>query len=549
MRRSTSTARRACAVGTTIALIGLTTGLGIMTATSASALEPDPTVSTSTTSTPEAAPVEPTSAPSTDPAAPQTPAQEPIVSAPSAPSASEPPVEPPVPTSNEPASPSTTAPSTPRTPSRMAAATGTVSIDGNASVGSTLTAEPTGFTAPTSLSFEWSVGGVAVSQAQTYVVKAADGGKVVSVTVTNTQGGLAVESESAETAAITQAPAFVDENGKPITAGTTDDGDDLVIDATAGDAFSYTFRTVGYPKPTLALAFYYTDDEDDNEGATPADYLPEGVSFDPSTGVLSGSTEEASDYFFAVTATSGTTTITQTVDLTVGATAPVGIEAMAVDRQQFIDFAKSGFPVGWFGDDAKHSGAFTDWIIKADGSIVTEKHQYDSDADGGTDFSEQTDGGTPTVPQGGTLLLSGNLVDQFGNYVDNDDPEDWTTDIDVRSNVASDVVASDSVLGSAGFVGVTFPHASVHRLTVSAEDFSTSFDVQVTPAVLPTVPSTDPAIGVVQHGTIPVAQTTHGRLAYTGTDSTSALPWALGLVLAGIGLIGARTLRRRRAQR
>jgi len=52
--------------------------------------------------------------------------------------------------------------------------------------------------------------------------------------------------------------------------------------------------------------------------------------------------------------------------------------------------------------------------------------------------------------------------------------------------------------------------------------------------------------------TKPVVATHHvgsGRLAYTGTDSTGALPWALGLVLAGVGLIGARSLRRRRAQR
>jgi hypothetical protein len=36
----TSAARRACAVGTTVALVGLTTGLGIMSATAASVVEP-----------------------------------------------------------------------------------------------------------------------------------------------------------------------------------------------------------------------------------------------------------------------------------------------------------------------------------------------------------------------------------------------------------------------------------------------------------------------------------------------------------------------------
>ena len=553
MRRSTSAARRACAVGTTIALIGLTTGLGIMTATSASAVETEPSVSapaSPTAATPDAqptAPQEQPAAPQTEPAAPQTdPAQVPTTTEPPAGGSASP-------ASDEPTTPSSTAPAAPRASTRIAAASGTVTIDGVAAVGSTLTAEPTGFTAPTNLSFEWTVGGVAVSQGPTYVVKTADAGKVVMVTVTNARDGVAFESESAQTAAVTQAPAFVDENGKPITAGTTpadDDDDDLTIDATAGQRFSYTFRTVGFPKPTLALAFYYDGDEEDHEGETPAGQLPENVSFNPQTGVLSGMTEAASDYVFAVTATSGTATITQTVDLVVAAGAPVGIEAMAVNRQQFIDFVKSGFSDGWFGDDVEHSGSFSEWIIKADGSIVTETHQYSSDADGGSDFSTQVLGGTPTVPQGGTLLLSGDLVDEFGNYAgDEDEFGDNMTDVVVRSNVASDVVASDSVLGSAGFVGVTFPHASVHRLTVSAEAFSTSFDVQVTPAALPTTPTTTAPIGTVQRGTIPAAQTTHGRLAYTGTDSTSALPWALGLVLAGIGLIGARTLRRRRAQR
>lgn len=114
--------------------------------------------------------------------------------------------------------------------------------------------------------------------------------------------------------------------------------------------------------------------------------------------------------------------------------------------------------------------------------------------------------------------------------------------------MASDVIAPDSVLGDSGFVGVTFPHASVHRLTVSAADFSTTFDVQVTPTAAVTVPTTSTPIGTVQHGTKAPEQA-KGRLAYTGADETSPLAWALGLLVAGAGLIGARTVRRRRAQR
>lgn len=553
MRRSNSTVRRACAVGTTIALVGLSTGLGIMTATSASAVEPtsSTTVADSGTTAVDTTPSPSAEAPSADAPAtnPSTTATPPADSPaePAAPATEAPAApQPTVPTTD---APSTDAPSTaPESTPRLAAAAGTVTIDGDASVGSKLTAEPSGFTAPTTLSYAWTADGTPVSQAQTYVVKVADAGKVLTVTVTNTQNGIPVESESAQTAPVTQAPVFVDENGVPITAGTTEE-DDLTVSATAGERFSYTFRATGSPKPVLSLDYYYTGDEDDHEGETPADQLPEGVSFDPATGVLSGSTEDASAYDFAVTATSGTQTVTQTVELDVVAAAPVGLEAYALDRATYLEFVKSGLPTEWFDEEAQqHSGSFRSWIIKADGSVVTEKTDWETDGSFGSGFTTtDTDGGTPTVPQGGTLLLSGNLVDQYGNPVVDEETGEGA-DITVRSNVASDVVATDSFLGGSGFVGVTFPHASVHRLTVSAADFSTAFDVQVTPTAAVTVPTTSTPIGTVQHGTKAPAQA-KGRLAYTGADETSPLAWALGLLVAGAGLIGARTVRRRRAQR
>lgn len=559
MRRSTSTARRACAVGTTIALVGLTTGLGLMTATSASAVEPTTTSTAVADGGTTATDAPSTDAPSTDAPGTDAPAtDDPTADAPAtdAPSAGAPSTDAPTADTPAPETPATDAPSSPTggeptgssTPSaERPAAAGTVTIDGAATVGGKLTAEPSGFTAPVSLSYSWTVDGVSVSQGQSYVVKPADAGKVVMVTVTNTQGGVAVESESAQTAPVTQAPVFVDADGKPVTDGTTDEGD-LTLTATAGQAFSHTFRAIGSPKPVLSLDYYNAEDGEDSEGWTPADQLPEGLSFDPATGVLSGRTVEASYWDFAITATSGTETITQTVELEVQAAAPVGIEATAVDRADFVDYAKAGFPVGWFDDEeTEKSGSLESWIIKADGSIVTERTDWEQTPFGGSEFVEDTDGGTPTVPQGGTLLLSGTLVDEFGNVVDDEDGF-GVTDIDVRSNVASDVVEQDSLLGDSGYVGVTFPHASVHRLTVSASDFSTAFDVQVTPTPVAAVPGGTTTPAAVQHGTAPSAKG-HGRLAYTGADETSPIAWALGLLVAGAGLIGARTLRRRRAQR
>jgi hypothetical protein len=99
------------------------------------------------------------------------------------------------------------------------------------------------------------------------------------------------------------------------------------------------------------------------------------------------------------------------------------------------------------------------------------------------------------------------------------------------------VIAPYTEFDAESAVGVTFPHASTHTLTVGGEGLqSTSFPVDVRPTV-PTVPT------VAVAGATP----TTGQLAYTGSDAVGALPWAVGLVLVGAGLLGARAVRRRRA--
>ena len=59
------------------------------------------------------------------------------------------------------------------------------------------------------------------------------------------------------------------------------------------------------------------------------------------------------------------------------------------------------------------------------------------------------------------------------------------------------------------------------------------------------------AAGAAMTITVHASGTVSGRQIRLGdvSDATGALPWALGLVLAGAGLIGARALRRRHAQR
>ncbi|MGG7308215.1 putative Ig domain-containing protein [Curtobacterium sp. AB451] len=544
MRRSTSTVRRACALGTTAALIALTTGLGIATATAAHAEGTDTSVPTQTAT----ADPTPTDAP-TDP----TPTD-----APTDPTPTDAPTDP-TPT-DEPASPETTAPSTPESttaptapraastdaPVTPLAADPTVTVSGDAKVGSELTADTTGFDADGSFKYVWTEADAGptpttIAKTQTYTVDPVEAGKQLVVTVTgDLPGGGRGSVTSDPTAVVTQDPVFVDADGTPVAEGTDID-DPLYLDATAGDAFSYTFRAQGYPAPTYELDWFYGDEEDSADSIvesksqadsiavgygfeedgdyTVDDQLPEGITFDPTTGELSGTATLASFYDFAVTATSGDISTTQYVELTVDHAAAFGITAFTLDEKSITARDKRI------------------WLIQPDGTIYTV--DLSTDEDGFPEELTLTPTGRPTVAQGGTLVVSGSPVDRFGNdATDFDDEGNPTFVPTVTSNVASDVVAPYEENGAEGqgVYGVTFPHASIHTLTVSSGALQPlSFAVDVRP--------TTPTVAVV------TPTTAKGQLAYTGSDATGALPWALALVLAGAGLIGARALRRRHTQR
>lgn len=575
MHRSTSFVRRACAVGTATALIGLTTGLGVMTATTASAAElptADPTavaaaVPGAEATTPAAAPTTPAepSLPSGDTAAPTAPDSTTGGDAGTG-------AAPTAPVTGTPTSPATTAPAAPAastpaaTPSAeaapTAAATATVTISGKAKVGETLRANPKGFTAPAALSYEWSVDGVGTGdQGSTYDVDADDAGEVVTVTVRNTAAGHTDEEATATTAAVTQTPVFVDADGKPVEGGTVADEDSLPLEATAGEAFSYTFRAQGFPAPTLALSWYYDGEEADPDHPedTPEGQLPEGIEFDAATGVLSGTTEWASSYDFAVTATSGTESVTQYVELTVDAGAAAGVQVIAADRADYEDlFDSSGVSFGFVADESSEEttddGTVRTWIIDEQGDISTVDLHWTTGPEGSDVEPEFIPGGKPTVDQGGTLVVNGGVVDRFGNLVTDADGE--PTPISVTSDVTSDVIEVDNELWGYNAVDVTFPHASTHTLTVASDVLSTSFPVEVVPtATAPVVtppasvpPVVTPPTAAAPIGSVPVRTASHGRLAYTGTDSTDALPWALAMLAAGAALVGLRIVRRR-AQR
>ncbi|WP_439690612.1 putative Ig domain-containing protein [Curtobacterium sp. SP.BCp] len=559
MRRSTSTARRACALGTTAALVVLTTGLGIMTATAANAapsdtdgsvsVQADPTQTETPAPTDTPSPTV-TPAPTTTPSPTSTPAPtgEPTPTGSTAPTF---PLLPHLRSSAPAASDATDASTT------AAAAAPTVTITGDAKVGSTLKASTTGFdkqlATPT---FSWTneATGDELGSDQFYDVQPTDAGSVIVVTVKGKDStGAVAEATAKTTSEVTQDPVFVDESGTPLDSGTEADEDTYYLpqDATAGEAFSYTFRAEGSPAPEYALAWYYDDEEDSIDNVesnqaeaqadstlgfgweedgdvngdgeyTPEDQLPKGITFDPTTGELSGTATEASTYDFAVTATSGDVTTTVYAELTVDPGAAYGLAAQALDAG-LLDGDKGSL-----------------YVIRPDGTVVG----FTLDPNGDGFFADDSDLlDHVSVKQGGTLLVYGTPVDRFGNDVDStDDDGNPTVKATVTSNVASDVVKPYTEDGAEDFgvTSVTFPHASTHTLTVSAEALQpVSFDVEVTPTVAPAVAVVPTATGTG----------TGGQLAYTGSDATGALPWALGLVLAGAGLIGARTLRRRHAQR
>ncbi len=355
MHRSTSTTRRACALGTTVALIGLTTGLGVFTSTAAFAVEgdaPTPVVASADPTQP-AAPTDAAAQP-TDTAT--TPAPTDAATAPTDTDTAAP-----APT-GEPTAPATTAPAKTVAPASGSATTkaapsavaATVTIVGDAKVGTTLRYDSTGIGNPSSA--VWTVDGATVAEGSSYLVPKEIVGKTITLTVT---GATPDQTATATTKAVTEDVQSADE--------TTADAP-LTLSVTAGQDLSRSFAvTAGSGDVTYSVG--YTDpsyaDPDDPE-ITPEYFLPDGVTLDPTTGLLSGTPYFATDSDFTIIASNGTSTATEYVQITVEPAEAVGVLAWATDTSssEFFDAIDDEGNVKL--DHPIHS-----WIVMPDGSITT----------------------------------------------------------------------------------------------------------------------------------------------------------------------------------
>ncbi|QKS16535.1 hypothetical protein HUN59_10180 [Curtobacterium sp. Csp2] len=513
MHRSTSSTRRACALGTTVALIGLTTGLGVFTSTAAfavdeptSAVAPADPSSTGTTSTTTDSTGAGTTATDTTGSATTTPTD--AATAPSGTGTSTDAA--PAPTTGDTAAPAPTTTSAPSTTTKAApsavapTATSSATIVGAPKVGVTLFYTTTGIDDPRAV---WTVEGGTPVTASSFDVTADMVGKTITLTVTGSAPG---QTATEATAAVSEDVAF---------AAETSYESPRTIEVTAGDTLDEVFR-VAKGSGTVEYSIGYADpDSVDPETDTPEAYLPFDTTFDAATATLSGRVTYASVFDFTVVATNGTSTATEYVEVIVDPAKAVGVMAQTTNTS----------PADLF--DGEHP--FTGWLIEPDGHITTFAFSGDPDQE-----PTITDGGQPTVAQGQSLWINGSPVDEFGNDTTQYDDEGNADQVTVTSDHATDQIAIDEDTFA---TKVTFPHASTHVLTVAAQSVSVSFPVTVVPTAAPagTVGSVTPA----------VATAPKGQLAFTGTDATSALPWALGFVAAGAGLLGAGVLRRRRTQR
>ncbi|WP_420367292.1 putative Ig domain-containing protein [Curtobacterium sp. L1-20] len=261
---------------------------------------------------------------------------------------------------------------------------------------------------------------------------------------------------------------------------------------TAGETFSHTFTATGSTKPVRYVLQYPDDEYVDPQHADAR--IPDHLTIDRETGVLSGTPTVAGEYRFRVVATDGSEIARQEVEFTV---AP----GVTKDILTFISTGEDGKGTVWgFGPRQQ--------LIRIDGLGEAATH-------------------TPVdaipVDQGDALFVKSTPIDAWGNTSVPLEPQPGDPHPEVTSSVATDRI---DFLEQSWSSRVTFTHASLHRIAVRFDGVSDTFDVAVTP----TAGGAGAGAG--------------GSLAYTGADESGPLGWALGLLASGAGLLVWRLRRR-----
>lgn len=260
---------------------------------------------------------------------------------------------------------------------------------------------------------------------------------------------------------------------------------------TAGESFSQTFTATGSTRPVRYVLQYADDEYVDPEHSDAR--IPDHLTLDRETGVLSGTPTVAGEYRFRVVATDGSEIARQEVQFTV---AP----GVTKNILTFISSGEDGKGTVWGFGRGKQ-------LIRIDGLGEAAKH---------------TPVDTIAVRQGSALFVKSTPVDAWGNTSVPLEPQDGDPHPVVTSSVATDRI---DFLQQSWSNRVTFIHASLHRITVTFDGVSDTFDVAVSPTA-----------GGAGAG---------GSLAYTGAGESGPLAWALGLLAAGGGLLVHRLRRRR----
>ncbi|WP_413600412.1 fibronectin type III domain-containing protein [Curtobacterium sp. Curtsp57] len=425
--------------------------------------------------------------------------------------------------------------------------TGTVAIQGDATVGSELTAVDSDWQDDTAFTRQWTRDGQPIDGAtgRTYRLVGADAGATIGLTVTGTLAGY--EDRTVDAPA-TGAVALGTQHASVTIAGADA--------ARVGTALTTTDS--GWATGTTVTHQWLRDGEP-IEDATGAGYTPTDA--DLGHVLTVAATGELTGWEPLTVTSAGTRAVVGTpAVVTPGGTLPTTVTAGEPFRSQ-LDVSGSPRPTLTL-DGHLPTGLEFDAETGVVSGIPTEAghHVVRFTADNGVGIPSVTTltidvvagplaeltlattgtgevDGAVTAKQGSTIHVLAAGLDEWGNELESLDG------LVLTSSVDSDVIDGDAV---------TFRHASPHVLTATVGAVTASVLVEVSPTavVSPTDPTTPAAPVAVRPGVsapAPTAAHPAAELAYTGSASTGPLAVAalLALLLGAALRVGARRRRER----